>query len=80
MSRVVDARTKALVAPVAREIQAATSDPKADAAAERGQASFDAKELAVYMQGGQAVLDRKCVGAGSLGPGGPVKAAWPFIV
>ncbi|KAL6782117.1 ACX1 [Auxenochlorella protothecoides x Auxenochlorella symbiontica] len=58
MSRTVDARTKALVEPVAREIRAATSDPKADAVAEREQASFDANELAVYMQGGQSVLDR----------------------
>ncbi len=64
MSRTVDARTKALVEPVAREIRAATSDPKADAVAEREQASFDANELAVYMQGGQSVLDRKCVWLG----------------
>jgi acyl-CoA oxidase len=49
-----DAATRRLVAEAAREIVAATSDPKADMAAERARASFPSAELAALVGGGAA--------------------------
>lgn len=60
-SRSVDARTRALVGPVAAAVQGASTDPKQDASNERARASFNTEELAVLMQGGQSKIDLKYV-------------------
>lgn len=50
----VDANSKAVLGDTHVE-------PKADMAAERQRASVDSEALAVYMNGGTAKLQRKCV-------------------
>lgn len=57
----VDRRTAQLVAEAARLVESSSSNPVQDAANERARATFDASELAAFMNGGTERIQRRWV-------------------
>ena len=57
----VDAATRRLVEQPSRVVLQGYKSPMQDAAAERGQATFDSEELAAFLHEGEDKLLRRCV-------------------